>query len=53
MLARRSGKGAIHSKPIAAINAVFTLDQAAVDCARRIIQDFRAVDTGLVVAARS
>ena len=44
-----SGKGSIHPKQIAAINAVFTPDQAAVDRARRIIQEFRAADTGLVV----
>ena len=44
-----SGKGSIHPKQIAAINAVFTPDQAAVDRARRIIQEFRTADTGLVV----
>ncbi len=44
-----SGKGAIHPKQIAALNAVFTPDAATVDRARRIIAEFEAADTGLVV----
>ena len=44
-----SGKGAIHPRQIAAINAVFTPDADAVAHARRIIAEFEAADTGLVV----
>ena len=44
-----SGKGAIHPKQIAALNAVFTPDAAAVARARRIIAAFEEADTGLVV----
>lgn len=44
-----SGKGSIHPKQIAAINAVFTPDEATVARARRIIAEFEAADTGLVV----
>ena len=44
-----SGKGSIHPKQIAAINAVFTPDADAVARARRIIQTFEEADTGLVV----
>ncbi|MEM7056588.1 MAG: CoA ester lyase [Pseudomonadota bacterium] len=44
-----SGKGAIHPKQIAAINAVFTPDEAAVVRARRVLDEFKAADTGLVV----
>lgn len=44
-----SGKGAIHPKQIAALNAVFTPDATAVDRARRVIAEFEAADTGLVV----
>lgn len=44
-----SGKGSIHPKQIAAINAVFTPDAEAVARARRIIQTFEEADTGLVV----
>ena len=44
-----SGKGAIHPKQIAALNSVFTPDQATIDRARRIIAEFEAADTGLVV----
>ena len=44
-----SGKGSIHPKQIAALNAVFTPDQAAVARARRIIEAFEEADTGLVV----
>jgi len=44
-----SGKGAIHPKQIAALNAVFTPDEAAVAQARRILDAFERADTGLVV----
>ncbi|MDH3666969.1 MAG: CoA ester lyase [Paracoccaceae bacterium] len=44
-----SGKGAIHPKQIAALNSVFTPDRAAIDQARRIVAEFEAADTGLVV----
>ncbi len=44
-----SGKGSIHPKQIAAINAVFTPDEAAIARARRIIKTFEEADTGLVV----
>ena len=44
-----SGKGAIHPKQIAAINAVFTPDADAVARARRVIAEFQAADNGLVV----
>ena len=44
-----SGKGAIHPKQIAALNAVFTPDEATVAHARRIIDAFAEADTGLVV----
>lgn len=44
-----SGKGAIHPKQIAALNGVFTPDEAAVARARRILEEFAAADTGLVV----
>lgn len=44
-----SGKGAIHPKQIAAINAVFTPDEAAVARARHILKTFAEADTGLVV----
>lgn len=44
-----SGKGAIHPKQIAVINAVFTPDAAQVERARRIIRTFEEADTGLVV----
>lgn len=44
-----SGKGAIHPRQIAAINAVFTPDDETVTRARRIITEFEAADTGLVV----
>ena len=44
-----SGKGSIHPKQIAAINEVFTPDDATVARARRIIAEFEAADTGLVV----
>ena len=44
-----SGKGSIHPKQIAALNAVFTPDTATIARARRIIAEFEAADTGLVV----
>lgn len=44
-----SGKGSIHPKQIAALNAVFTPDEAMVARARRIIEAFTEADTGLVV----
>ena len=44
-----SGKGAIHPKQIAALNAVFTPSDDEIDEARRIIDTFEAADTGLVV----
>lgn len=44
-----SGKGSIHPKQIAALNEVFTPDDAAVARARRIVDTFREADTGLVV----
>lgn len=44
-----SGKGSVHPKQIAALNAVFTPTQAQVTRARRIIAEFEAADTGLVV----
>ncbi len=43
------GKGAVHPKQIAALNAVFTPDETAIARARRIIGKFKAADTGLVV----
>ena len=44
-----SGKGAIHPKQIAAINAVFTPSEDQIARARRVIAEFEAADTGLVV----
>lgn len=44
-----SGKGSIHPKQIAALNEVFTPDEATVARARRIIRTFEEADTGLVV----
>lgn len=44
-----AGKGAIHPKQIPAINAVFTPSDEMVARARRIITEFEAADTGLVV----
>ena len=44
-----SGKGSIHPKQIAPLNAVFTPDEDAVARARRIIDTFAQADTGLVV----
>ena len=44
-----SGKGAVHPKQIAALNEVFTPSADQIARARRIIAEFRAADTGLVV----
>lgn len=44
-----SGKGSIHPKQIAALNEVFTPDAATIAHARRILKEFAAADTGLVV----
>ena len=43
------GKGAIHPKQIAILNAIFTRDEAAVERARRIVAAFEEGDTGLLV----
>ena len=44
-----TGKGAIHPKQIATLNAVFTPDAEAIAQARRIVQAFEDSGTGLVV----
>ncbi|MGI9475156.1 MAG: HpcH/HpaI aldolase/citrate lyase family protein [Hyphomicrobiaceae bacterium] len=44
-----SGKGSIHPKQIAILNEVFTPDEATIAHARRILKEFAAADTGLVV----
>ncbi|MGC6526519.1 MAG: HpcH/HpaI aldolase/citrate lyase family protein, partial [Paracoccaceae bacterium] len=44
-----AGKGSVHPKQIAALNEVFTPSPAKIERARRIIQEFEAADTGLVV----
>lgn len=44
-----SGKGAIHPKQIAALNAAFTPTPDQIARARRIIKTFEDADTGLVV----
>ena len=44
-----SGKGAVHPKQIAAINAVFTPDADQIERARRVTRTFEEADTGLVV----
>ena len=44
-----SGKGSIHPKQIAALNDVFTPSEAQIAHARRILTEFKAADTGLVV----
>ena len=44
-----AGKGAVHPKQIAALNEVFTPSEDQIDRARRIIDEFEAADTGLVV----
>ena len=44
-----AGKGSVHPKQIAALNEVFTPSEDQVARARRIIAEFEAADTGLVV----
>jgi len=44
-----SGKGSIHPKQIPVLNSVFTPDDGKVARARRIIDEFAAANTGLVV----
>ncbi len=44
-----TGKGAIHPKQIGTINRAFTPDEATVDRARRIIEEFDRSGGGLVV----
>ena len=44
-----SGKGAVHPKQIPALNEVFTPSAEKIARARRIIAEFEAADTGLVV----
>ena len=44
-----SGKGAVHPRQIAALNAVFTPSSERIARARRISAEFEAADTGLVV----
>ena len=43
------GKGAIHPKQIAILNAVFTPDAAAIERARRVVAAFEAGGSGLLV----
>jgi citrate lyase beta subunit len=44
-----AGKGSVHPKQIAALNQVFTPSEDQITRARRIISEFEAADTGLVV----
>lgn len=44
-----SGKGSVHPKQIPALNAVFSPDADSINRARRVIAEFEAADTGLVV----
>ncbi len=44
-----AGKGSVHPKQIAALNEVFTPSADKIARARRIIAEFEAADTGLVV----
>ena len=44
-----TGKGSIHPKQIAALNEVFTPTKDQIARARRIISEFEAADTGLIV----
>lgn len=44
-----AGKGSVHPKQIAALNEVFTPSEVQITRARRIIAEFEAADTGLVV----
>ena len=43
------GKGSVHPKQIPALNEVFTPDRSTVERAKRVIREFEAADTGLVV----
>ena len=47
-----TGKGSIHPKQIAALNAVFTPSKEKIARARSVISEFEAADTGLVVIDR-
>jgi (S)-citramalyl-CoA lyase len=44
-----AGKGSIHPKQISILNKVFTPSPAKIERARRVIKEFEAADTGLVV----
>ena len=44
-----SGKGSIHPKQIALLNAVFTPGDEAIEHAKRVLKTFAEADTGLVV----
>jgi (S)-citramalyl-CoA lyase len=44
-----SGKGSVHPKQIAALNEVFTPSSDQITRARRIISEFEAANTGLIV----
>jgi citrate lyase beta subunit len=44
-----TGKGSIHPKQIAPLNAIFSPDEAAIAHARRVIAAFEEADSGLVV----
>jgi (S)-citramalyl-CoA lyase len=44
-----TGKGAIHPKQIADLNAIFTPDEASVAHARKVLDAFAAGDVGLLV----
>ncbi|MEM9432408.1 MAG: CoA ester lyase [Pseudomonadota bacterium] len=44
-----AGKGSIHPKQIATLNAVFTPSEDKIARARRVISEFEKADTGLVV----
>lgn len=44
-----TGKGAIHPKQIADLNAIFTPDEATVAHARKVLDAFAAGETGLLV----
>ena len=43
------GKGSVHPKQIPALNEVFTPNRSTVERAKRVIREFEAADTGLVV----
>ena len=44
-----AGKGSVHPKQIAALNEVFTPSSDQISRARRILKEFEAADTGLLV----